>query len=204
MFHEEDDHEPAPAFGLPATGGPEEGALPVAGPEPGPFDASPTSRRLDPAYVSASRLAGAITTAVFTLTGTTGVAVLWFVSDMSSVWKGTIAGGAALLLLGIGLLAYLWPPLEFARTSWSIDEEGIEIRRGVVFRHVIFVPRSRIQHTDVSQGPLQRRFGLATLVVNTAGTHEHEINLDGIARATALEARDSLLEDAEVRSGDGA
>ena len=42
------------------------------------------------------------------------------------------------------------------------------------------VPRSRVQHTDVSQGPLERNHGLGTLVVYTAGTDHAKVELGGL------------------------
>ena len=45
---------------------------------------------------------------------------------------------------------------------------------------MIHVPRSRVQHTDVSQGPVERRFGLGTLVIYTAGTDYARVDLAGL------------------------
>ena len=50
-----------------------------------------------------------------------------------------------------------------------------------------------MQHTDVSQGPLERRFGLATLVVHTAGTAHASVELPGLQHAVAIEVRDFLV-----------
>lgn len=46
--------------------------------------------------------------------------------------------------------------------------------------------------TGFRQGPLERRFGLATLVVNTGGTHEPSISLSGLTLARAEELREQL------------
>ena len=54
-----------------------------------------------------------------------------------------------------------------------------------------------LPHTDVARGPIQRRFGLATLVIHTAGSHNYQINLEGLGYATAFEVRRYLLEDEE-------
>jgi membrane protein YdbS with pleckstrin-like domain len=74
-----------------------------------------------------------------------------------------------------------------------VDGRGIEIRRGVVWRKVINVPRSRVQHTDVSQGPLERVHGLGTLAIYTAGTDHAEVSLHGLDHQTSLRIRDHLL-----------
>jgi hypothetical protein len=63
----------------------------------------------------------------------------------------------------------------------------------VFWRRTIIVPKSRVQHTDVSQGPLQRRYALGTLVVYTAGTDHAKVELPGLSYARAMRIRDHLL-----------
>ena len=79
---------------------------------------------------------------------------------------------------------------------YGIDERGLEIRRGVIWKRVVNVPRSRVQHTDVSQGPLERRYGLGTLVIYTAGTEYARITLAGLEHAVALALRENLMPEA--------
>jgi len=101
-------------------------------------------------------------------------------------------------LLG-ALIAWLvwmslrWPAIEHRRCAYRVSALGIEIWRGVVWRSAISVPRSRVQHTDVSQGPLQRKRGLATLSIHTAGTEHSRVELPGLRKEIALEIRDFLL-----------
>jgi hypothetical protein len=71
--------------------------------------------------------------------------------------------------------------------------DGLLIKRGVVWQKETFVPRPRIQHTDVDQGPIARRFGIATLRVFTAGTNAGELEIDGLAREDSIALRDKLL-----------
>jgi hypothetical protein len=106
---------------------------------------------------------------------------------------------ALLVLLGSGVAlglawsAQRWPAIEHRHAFYKVDERGIEIRRGVWWRKETHVPRSRVQHTDVSQGPLERGHGLATLVIYTAGTDYAKVELSGLDHATALRIRDHLL-----------
>ncbi len=51
-----------------------------------------------------------------------------------------------------------------------------------------------MQHTDVSQGPIERLFELSTLIIYTAGTEHASISLGGLARETAFLIRDHLIE----------
>ena len=97
------------------------------------------------------------------------------------------------ILAGLILLSRSIPQKVYATTTWQIrPKHGLEIRRGIWWRHRIFIPRNRIQHSDVRQGPLERRFGLATLNVNTGGTHEPSIELSGLKLEIAESLRDQL------------
>ena len=103
-------------------------------------------------------------------------------------------------LLGFSFL--YWPRISHRHVFYRADERGLEIRRGVLFRSHQFVARSRIQHTDVGQGPLQRRLGLARLVVHTAGTHNASTTLSGIRHDDALSIREMLAAE-NPRASDG-
>ena len=108
-------------------------------------------------------------------------------------------GIAVILVAAVAFLAFLtwlmqvWPPIEYRHMSYRVDAAGLEIRRGVYWKHAINVPRSRIQHTDVSQGPVERRYGLGTLAIHTAGTEHARVELPGLPHDTALAIRDHLL-----------
>jgi membrane protein YdbS with pleckstrin-like domain len=104
-----------------------------------------------------------------------------------------LALGWFVLCLGLGAFALLWPPVRYRYTSYRVSEGGVRIRRGVVWRLAISVPRSRVQHTDVSQGPIERAFDLATLIIYTAGTQHASVHLSGLAHETALTIRDHLI-----------
>jgi len=84
------------------------------------------------------------------------------------------------------------PQWTFQSTLWQLRANGLEIRRGIWWKHRIFIPRNQIQHTDVQQGPVMRMFGISTLVINTGGTHEPSIPLSGLSLATAESIRGQL------------
>jgi len=150
-------------------------------------------RSLDPRAIPLERLEGWIATGCVSAGVLFGILIFaiasnapaWAASLMSVLW----------LALTLGLIWHTlrWPELAFRHTSYKIDALGIEIRRGVVFRTVINIPRSRVQHIDVSQGPIERRFGLGTLAIYTAGTAHSMVALQGLAHPTALAVRNHLL-----------
>lgn len=103
--------------------------------------------------------------------------------------------------LAIGLAALVVPALvlvtmaraRWRRTHWRLDEGGLRVRRGILWHKEILVPRSRVQHLDLERGPIERHFGLATLVVHTAGTRMHALRQSGFLDDDAVALRDALL-----------
>jgi uncharacterized protein len=89
--------------------------------------------------------------------------------------------------------SWLWPSLSYQHLQFGVDETGIAIESGVIWRSRIALPRVRIQHTDVSQGPLQRRYGVGTLKLYTAGSRHTRIELPGLSHDDAIALRDGLL-----------
>ncbi len=103
---------------------------------------------------------------------------------------------AAFWLLGTAALIWwsrTWPALEHRFASYRVSPRRIEIRHGVLWRSVTSVPLSRVQHTDVTQGPVERVWDLASLVIHTAGTENATVTLSGLAPRTASDLRDFLL-----------
>jgi membrane protein YdbS with pleckstrin-like domain len=149
-------------------------------------------RRLDPRVIPLDRLVGRIVVGFVSVGLLVGLLVTTPGSAPLAVW---VAGGAAWILVTAGLArwAQRWPGRSYLHSSYLVDDSGIEIRTGVYWRRVIAVPRSRVQHIDVSQGPLQRSYGLATLTIFTAGTEHSSVPLAGLAHETALALRDALL-----------
>ena len=150
-------------------------------------------RRLDPRHISHQQRVGWIVAAF--LTGLSFLAALVFWASAGFSLIGLAAAAGAWLVFS-GLLAWhaqAWPEIAYRHASYKVDRQGIEIRRGVFWRTIITIPRSRVQHTDVSQGPLERTHELGTLVVYTAGTDHARVDLHGLAHARALRIREHLL-----------
>lgn len=100
-----------------------------------------------------------------------------------------------LLLVAIAIWFSFWrPPRVFRSWGWRIDGKVIEIRSGLLFRRTRLLPLSRLQHVDLERGPLERRFGLASLILHTAGTHSANITIPGLSADDAVKLRDHLVE----------
>ncbi len=103
------------------------------------------------------------------------------------------------LLLTLPLIAVifgfaLWrASVAYRNIRWRLDEDGLRVRRGRIWRTEVLVPRARVQHLDIERGPIERRYGLATLIVHTAGTRMNALRQPGFDEDTAARLRDALL-----------
>jgi uncharacterized protein len=165
-------------------------------PPPGSQEAAiadAVEHRLDPRVILLQRIGGWIFTGVVAWASFVALLAAWVTHGATAA--GLLAGGLP-WTAGVAVLAWhahRWPAIDYRHASYRIDDRCLEIRRGVYWRTVVTVPRSRVQHTDVSQGPLERRFGLGTLVVYTAGTDHARVSLGGLEHARALRIREQLL-----------
>ena len=75
---------------------------------------------------------------------------------------------AAIVLVQV-LSIFIYPPIEYIQWSYLIAPDRIEIKKGIFYRTHTVIPISRIQHVAVTQGVLQRPFGLSTVQIHTAG-----------------------------------
>lgn len=93
----------------------------------------------------------------------------------------------------VALLAILRVPLRrhLAR-GYAMSADRLRVVRGLLFRHDTVVPFGRVQHIDVSQGPIERFFGIATLTLHTAGTHNASVSLPGLGEPLAREMREEI------------
>lgn len=95
--------------------------------------------------------------------------------------------------VAIGLLAVRVGHNRWTCTRWRLEASGFRLRKGRWWQTEVFVPRSRVQHLDIQSGPLERKRGLATLVIHTAGTESHALKQGGFRLETAKQLRDALI-----------
>ena len=167
-----------------------EPAAPLA---PARVNDEPDFESLSPAYVEVERRVGYIVAVVLIMIASiTGIATAWF--GRSSTWVLVlIVVGWFVIVAVLGWFAHFWPPIAYRNICWRLTKVGMEIRQGVLWKHRISIPIARVQHVDVSQGPIQRMYALGKLTIHTAGTRHASVELDGLDYDTALQVRDQLI-----------
>lgn len=78
-----------------------------------------------------------------------------------------IAVGVIILLMLLNTFVY--PRLEYKQWRYSITKDKIEFCEGIYWVKTVVIPIVRVQHMKINQGPVNRRFNLATLHIFTTG-----------------------------------
>ena len=102
---------------------------------------------------------------------------------------GLAPGVAAVLAL---LALVVLPGRRYRAWGYCEGEDELHVRHGLFVRMRTVVPFGRVQHIDVAHGPVERRFGLATLILHTAGTRGAAVPLPGLPNAEAEAMRDRI------------
>ena len=161
-------HQPAPDFAADTD-------LP-------PAEDAPLTR-LHPNHKTVMRIEAAL----LAIPAVVGAGVLEFANllPIGGVIIGPVVTLAALLILFV-------PQRRFEARGYDMGQDRLRVVRGMMFRHDTVVPFGRVQHLDVEQGPLERVFGIARLVLHTAGTHNASVTLAGLGHQRALEMRETI------------
>ena len=169
----------------------------VPAPEPQAPPVADEPQRIDPRSVTVGRIAGGIFVVILAFITLPGLLVALVFAKSAKELVGLAFGAAAVLVfLGlVALAAHIRPLWRYQYTRYRVDPYGIEIASGRYFRHVITVPHARVQHIDVLQGPLERRYDLANIVIYTAGTTHSAVRLPGLAHPVAIELRERLVKE---------
>ncbi len=136
-----------------------------------------------------------------------GIFVLWVVILIANPLVGAVLALPALAIAVIpDIFAYAAIHVRYDTTWYLVTERGVRIRRGVWLIRENTITFANVQNVEVKQGPLQRHFGIADLVIQTAGgggtsgsqgqqsLSSHAGLLEGIADAAEL--RDLIMEKA--------
>ena len=100
-----------------------------------------------------------------------------------------VAGALAVLACGAVLDVLL--QRRVGRWGYLEREDDLLVRRGVLVRRLSVVPYGRMQFVDVTAGPVERSFGLATVRLHTAAAAS-DARIPGLEAAEAARLRDQL------------
>jgi membrane protein YdbS with pleckstrin-like domain len=117
-----------------------------------------------------------------------------------------VAGGIAGIVAGVAIVgSVLWLIRRLVvrrHRSWgySVHEDELMLRRGLLIRRLTIVPIGRLQFIDIQQGPLDRWLDVANLQLHTAAAAS-DAKIPMLSLDDANRLRDELIERGAGRSG---
>jgi uncharacterized protein len=106
---------------------------------------------------------------------------------------------AAVAIVAAGVGAGVFVTRRVRAWGYAEREEDLFVRRGVLFSRLSVIPYGRMQFIDVTAGPVERLFGLATVRMHTAAAAS-DARIPGLAANEAARVRDRLAELGEAQS----
>jgi hypothetical protein len=114
-------------------------------------------------------------------------------SRQISGWPLPAAVTAVLLwLIILGLSVYM-AGRKYENWAYALRERDLAVAFGIFWKNRDYVPRSRIQHVDVSAGPIERNIGLVTMSVFVGGGTGAVASISGLDPAIAEGLRREVM-----------
>ena len=146
-------------------------------------------------YIKANLLISIIATIVLTI-------IALVVQHFATGKISTIGFHASYLIATIGVIATIWGYLGDKRKAYALRELDISYRNGVIFRKTITQPILRIQHVEITRGPIERKLELATLLLFSAGGSLHTFAIPGLPDERAEQLRQYILDHKDTTSAE--
>jgi membrane protein YdbS with pleckstrin-like domain len=139
--------------------------------------------QLHPNYKKMLRLTAIITSIPFLIAALVGEVAA------ALPWPGLILGPVAVIAM---YLILRLPMRRYIARGYNMSADRLRVVRGIWWHSDSVVPFGRVQHIDVEQGPLERMYGIATMTLHTAGTHNASVHLPGLEEGLARDMREDI------------
>jgi membrane protein YdbS with pleckstrin-like domain len=111
---------------------------------------------------------------------------------------GLVAGAGVVLVL-LAVLGWLGIGRNVRFWGYAERDDDLYITHGALFRELIAVPYGRMQFVDITSGPLERAYGIATVRLHTASPRTNA-RIPGLPAEAAARLRDRLTELGEAQA----
>jgi membrane protein YdbS with pleckstrin-like domain len=146
---------------------------------------------LEPIYAATNFKLGSGITSFFVLLFVFVRGQPWFEWDETLLTVLTIGTSA---LVALSLLFTLYKRIADPLKTYALREYDLSFQSGLIFRKKVTQPITRIQHIELKRGPIDRKIGLATLQVFSAGGALHTFEIPGLELSKAQKLRQFILQ----------
>jgi uncharacterized protein len=123
--------------------------------------------------------------------GATAAGIVAIAVVLAITVDATVAVAGALAVLAAGAVLDILLQRRVGAWGYLEREDDLLVRRGLMVRRLSVVPYGRMQFVDVTAGPIERSFGLATVRLHTAAAAT-DARIPGLEAAEAARLRDQL------------
>ncbi len=143
---------------------------------------------LDPSY---ARLVCLVVVLVECLIAAMGITI-WWLAEVPEPLKEQASSilGPVLLFMAIFPL-YVFKAKRAIK--YSIRDHDLVLKSGLFWQKEVIQPIRRIQHVELTRGPLEKRIGLANISLFSAGTSGATFTIPGLRLITAARIRRYVL-----------
>src|SRR3984885_6225970 len=132
------------------------------------------------------------------------VAAAGVVAVLAAAGAGITAGaaaaaGAAVAVALCGTLVLCFVRNRFRAWTYQERDDDLLVSRGVLIRRLSVVPYGRMQFVDVTAGPVERAYRLATVKLHTAAAAS-DARIPGLESGEAARLRDRLAALGEAKA----
>jgi len=118
------------------------------------------------------------------------LSAMWIAPLIAGEHIGAAISGAVWLCMA--LLIFLFEKKRYHQKGLALREHDISYKEGVFFQKTVTIPFNRIQHSEISRGPIERKFKLSTLKIFTAGGSQSDLSISGLDPDRAQELKDFI------------
>ncbi|MFT6997150.1 MAG: membrane protein YdbS with pleckstrin-like domain [Cryomorphaceae bacterium] len=121
-----------------------------------------------------------------------GLAIPAFLSP--GLWIAYVGSGLTILIA----ISFIAIPISYRKRSYALRERDLTYKKGWIFSSMITIPFNRIQHTEISRGPIERRYELSTLKIYTAGGSTSDLSIPGLEAEEAEQLKEFVAKKAAI------
>ena len=99
----------------------------------------------------------------------------------------------SIIEIPLAVILYIWIPYYFKSIKYMVSDDFVRIQQGVFWKSLSTIPYEKVQNVDMSQGPIERKFGLGRVLLHTAG-YSGQSTAEGIIKGISLRRIFSFFE----------
>ncbi len=111
----------------------------------------------------------------------------WLVPKFQMPWF------APIIVLGLTIISALYGFFYAKSCGYAVHQYDVFFKQGIWWKKQTALNFSRVQHIDISHGPLERKLALATIKFFTAGGMGSDLSISGLPNETAEQIRLQIL-----------